>query len=251
MAWTTVITHATGDVFPASDWNTYVRDNFAYLHGDAGNVDLSAGAASYNFSSLSSVGNLSVPAAVAVGSPNSAAGVGVSPLGQVSVSRASGSVAFSTTVPGSGDTNMRFTVDTNGGLSWGPGSTGADASLSRIASGVLWLGNKQLESYVNTSGGATTWTPSLNAGMVNRYNMTGAGTLTVSAPTLTGGSLTGKAGLLGLCVHNATGGSITVAWNAIYGGVLPASVGAGQTLYCLFFYNDGDTRWASIGSATF
>jgi hypothetical protein len=81
--------------------------------------------------------------------------------------------------------------------------------------------------------------------------MTGAGTLTVAAPTLTGGSLAGKAGLLGLCIHNSTGGAITVAWNAVYGGVLPASVAAGQTLYCLFFYNDGDTRWASIGSATF
>lgn len=28
---TTVITHATGDVFPASDWNTYIRDNLNYL----------------------------------------------------------------------------------------------------------------------------------------------------------------------------------------------------------------------------
>lgn len=32
MAYTTVITHATGDVLPATDWNTYIRDNFAFLH---------------------------------------------------------------------------------------------------------------------------------------------------------------------------------------------------------------------------
>jgi hypothetical protein len=31
-AYTTVITHATGDVFPATDWNTYVQGNFAFLH---------------------------------------------------------------------------------------------------------------------------------------------------------------------------------------------------------------------------
>ena len=34
MAWTTPITHATGDVVPASDWNTYIRDNTNYLFGD-------------------------------------------------------------------------------------------------------------------------------------------------------------------------------------------------------------------------
>lgn len=33
MAFTTVVTHATGDVFPASDWNTYVRDDIAWVHG--------------------------------------------------------------------------------------------------------------------------------------------------------------------------------------------------------------------------
>lgn len=41
-AYTTTITHATGDVFPASDWNTYVRDNFAFLH-DRGSDLASAG----------------------------------------------------------------------------------------------------------------------------------------------------------------------------------------------------------------
>jgi hypothetical protein len=30
-ALTTVITHATGDVFPATDWNTYVRDDLNYI----------------------------------------------------------------------------------------------------------------------------------------------------------------------------------------------------------------------------
>lgn len=30
-ALTTVVTHATGDVFPATDWNAYVRDNVNYL----------------------------------------------------------------------------------------------------------------------------------------------------------------------------------------------------------------------------
>lgn len=32
MAYTTVITHATGDVLPATDWNTYLRDDLAFLH---------------------------------------------------------------------------------------------------------------------------------------------------------------------------------------------------------------------------
>ncbi len=34
MAWTTPITHATGDLSPASDWNTYIRDNTNFLYGD-------------------------------------------------------------------------------------------------------------------------------------------------------------------------------------------------------------------------
>lgn len=32
MAYGDPVTHATGDVFPAADWNTYVRDNFRALH---------------------------------------------------------------------------------------------------------------------------------------------------------------------------------------------------------------------------
>jgi hypothetical protein len=35
---TTVITHATGDVFPASDWNTYLRDNLNYLIAAGANL---------------------------------------------------------------------------------------------------------------------------------------------------------------------------------------------------------------------
>jgi hypothetical protein len=32
MAWGDPVTHATGDVFPASDWNSYVRDDLRFLH---------------------------------------------------------------------------------------------------------------------------------------------------------------------------------------------------------------------------
>lgn len=31
-AYTTVVTHATGDVLPATDWNSYLRDNLAFIH---------------------------------------------------------------------------------------------------------------------------------------------------------------------------------------------------------------------------
>jgi hypothetical protein len=51
MAFTTVITHATGDVFPAADWNTYIRDNINYLGalGDlSGQATLLNGTVSYS-----------------------------------------------------------------------------------------------------------------------------------------------------------------------------------------------------------
>jgi adhesin HecA-like repeat protein len=38
VAITTVITHATGDVFPATDWNTYLRDNINYLIAAGANL---------------------------------------------------------------------------------------------------------------------------------------------------------------------------------------------------------------------
>jgi hypothetical protein len=37
-AYTTVVTHSTGDVFPATDWNTYLRDNVAFLHDRGGDL---------------------------------------------------------------------------------------------------------------------------------------------------------------------------------------------------------------------
>lgn len=41
MAWTDPKTIAVGDDLLASDWNTYIRDNLKYLHGDTGDTYLS------------------------------------------------------------------------------------------------------------------------------------------------------------------------------------------------------------------
>lgn len=59
--------------------------------------------------------------------------------GQVSVNRASsGLVCYAAFV--SGDANNRFTLDTNGLMSWGPGTGATDTSLQRAGTGILQAG---------------------------------------------------------------------------------------------------------------
>lgn len=38
MSYTDPATHVAGDTFPSSDWNTYVRDNFRFLHDQGGDL---------------------------------------------------------------------------------------------------------------------------------------------------------------------------------------------------------------------
>jgi len=60
--------------------------------------------------------------------------------------RAAGGEAFGARL--NADTNLRFQIDTNGLISWGPGNAAADVNLQRISSGLIgtnsfWVGTNQ------------------------------------------------------------------------------------------------------------
>jgi hypothetical protein len=60
MAWTVPVTQVTGVLITAAIWNAQVTNNAAYLHGDAGTIDLATG------------GYLHVPGGLSVGTNNRA-----------------------------------------------------------------------------------------------------------------------------------------------------------------------------------
>lgn len=296
MAYTTVVTHATGDVFPAADWNTYVRDNLAYLHGDAGaialNNSIGVGGASAAIGAaagavLAAAGGINaasnaVANAILTGTVvgdatdyrftlggdgkmqwGSGAAVRDTTLARIAV----GELALGSTTQGNAlrifqsatgnmllrgfiaaEANPRFSLQGDGTISWGPGAGSATDTVAARAgvAGVLGVTNKLVETYGTTTGGAATWTPTYSGGLVQRYNMNVVGTLTIASP---GAPPANTSCFLVLVVHNATAGSLTLAWNAIYSGSPQTTVTTGApTLTCLLVYNPGEAKWNLLTS---
>jgi hypothetical protein len=267
MAYTTVVTHATGDVFPASDWNTYVRDNLAYLHGDSGAISLA--------SSLTVAGS-----------------IGAQPGTFVSVQALPGNWALQCVI--TGDANPRFYITIDGTMNWGlGGAVGTDTNLYRKSAnnlqtdGSFWAGislvlaataagtlyfSAALDTYMTRNAAGllglnaklfegnpalttvtvpATFTPNLATGLIQRVNVSagGASTLTIGAPT--NAPVSSQTSLLVVQIANNGGGTITIAWNAAFVGgstlALPASSATGTTRDVLFVWDGANWRILSIG----
>lgn len=291
MAYTAVVTHATGDVFPASDWNTYVRDNLAALHGDGGNITL--GSAAYTFPGLISTATGFVAAPAAGGTiftgrhggdtvgritadadgviswgPGGAAAVDTN-LYRSNISQLKtddvfvAAAGFISQVAGgnnayrnyllSTDAQPSFSILGTGALSWGPGGASAlDASLSRLAAGLLVIGGSAgLGNYIgggasNNSGGPATLTPDVGR-LFNRYNLINAsGTFTIAAPTNPPSTV--QSAFFFLCIHNASGGAVTLSFNAAYAQALSTPAN-GLGFIGLYVWNPGTSKWNLVASA--
>lgn len=145
------------------------------------------------------------------------------------------------------DTQYRFQLNLAGTMSWGPGgSTSWDTQMARLAPNILGINAKTVESFLSTTAGAGTWTPSLANGLVQRYVMNATGTLTIASP---GTPPTNYSGFLVLIIHNSSGGTITLSWNAIFNNsaAAPANGLGIMTVWC---YNNGTGKWASIQNIT-
>lgn len=280
MAWTTVITHATGDVLPASDWNTYVRDDLAYLHGDTGDVSLAAGAginttraANTNVLSNFLAGGDANPAFKIFGQGTIQWGAGGASAADLVLSRQSAGILALGTTSSSGtlylfgsaagtnelatfvaaEAQARWAVQADGTMSWGAGGGSArDTTLGRAAAGQLNLLNKLLEALpaAATVSVPTTFTPGLANGPVQRCNVTagGAAALTIAAPTNPPSSA--QTAFLVIRIANTGGGTITLTWNgAFIAGptlALPASVATGSRTSPLFFWDGANWQLLSL-----
>lgn len=141
------------------------------------------------------------------------------------------------------EAQARWALTADGTMSWGPGGAGArDTTLARSSAGILNVNAKTVEA--STSGsqaGGTTWTPSLGNGFVQRVNVTSTGTLTIGSP---GTPPANTSALLLLIIHNASGGTITLSWNASFGGsALPTAPANGAGIVSTFYYNPGLAKW--------
>lgn len=214
MAWTTPVDQVTGFLVTAAVYNAQIIDNLAYLHGDAGTIDISAG---HNQLKADSV----------LAQPN----VGV------------GALAYAAQV--AGDTTQRFGVTAGGILDWSPGNAAVDTQLQRYGNGVLQLTNQLDFTYTTVSqAGGTTWTPTWNNALVQRLNVTSTGLITVASPSNPVGNLSA---FLVLVMQNASGGVITTSWNAAF-LVPPTAPANGQGTITLFVWDPAVSKWANVGS---
>lgn len=191
MTWTTPTDRATGFLVTAAIYNTELVDNLAHLHGDAGNVDLTAGNAWY------------------------------------------------------GMVQARFGPNT-AGLDTYLTRNGNAGQLSLVGTGLTGQGNL-IPGALSTSGGPTTWTPSASI-FLNRYNMTGTGTLTIAAPSVPPGA--NQAALMIILIQNASGGAITLSWNAAYAGTLIAGPAAGSGSFQILVWDYSISKWLGIQTGT-
>lgn len=154
-------------------------------------------------------------------------------------------VILSSTVAGDA-TDYRFTVTAAGTIQWGTGAA-RDTSLSRAAAGLLAIGGSSTAvgnyegGYANSAPGLPAmFTPNL-ASLMNRVApINASGTLTIAAPSNPPAS-TG-AGFFFMILENASGGALTLSWNAAYGTV-PGTPGNGTGIMILWVWNASQSKW--------
>lgn len=190
MAWTTPTTRSTGYVVLASDWNTDIVNNLLYLHGDAGPVNLAAGAQTYTLTAVLLNG---------LGAGNAALQAQVT-----------------------GDTQPRGQITAGGVMSFGPGgSTAVDTILSRSAAGAMKTSNvtRQVRATPTYS---TSITPNALDGEFQQITVTNATAFTINNPTNPPSA--SETQFLTIEVFNNSGGAMgAITWGSLY---VPQTTGA-------------------------
>jgi len=195
MAWTTPVTHSTGYVVLATDYNNQLINNLLYLHGDSGAVLLNAGGATYTFTEVDSVQVKAIQ------------GVGAAGLQQLV----------------SGDTQPRLAgvnTATGGQVSFGSGSATVDAHVVRSAAGALKVLNVKRAVKLSATYGATV-TPDASAGEWQIITVTNGTAFTIANPTNPPSSTETQD--LTLEISNQSGGAMgAITWGSAY---VPLSAG--------------------------
>lgn len=135
MGWTTPNSRSSGYVVTSTVYDQELIGNLQYLHGDAGTVDLTAGAATYKLTGINYFPTSPGNAVVQVYATNT-------------------------------DTQPAFQLSGAGVQSWGPGgSTAIDIIWKRTAAGVLAMTTGNGIGYGTGTGGTVTQATSLNTGV--------------------------------------------------------------------------------------
>lgn len=127
-----------------------------------------------------------------------------------------------------------------------------DTTVTRGAPGQVVLGGTANKgNFVggggsNNTGGPSTLTPDA-AQLFNRWNLINAsGTYTIAAPVNPPGA--GQSGLLVITIHNASGGTVTLSWNAVFSSV-PVTPPNGSGVVTLWVWNTATSKWDFVSSS--
>jgi hypothetical protein len=161
-------------------------------------------------------------------------------------------VVLSATVAGD-TTGYRVTITAGGVITLGSGAGAGDTTISRTAPGQIALGGTTgFGNFIrggasNNAGGPATLTPDA-ACFFSRWNLINAsGTYTIAAPTNPPGA--NQSAVINLCIHNSSGGAVTLAWNAAYSGTM-TTPGNGTGVVYQFVWNPGTSKWTLCVSTT-
>jgi hypothetical protein len=139
-----------------------------------------------------------------------------------SVSVAGSNIFLTSTVAGN-TTGYLFSITATGTQTWAPDQQRRDTTLSAerpasSRSAVPPARATSSEAAPRTARAARRRSPRTPRLLFNRWNLINAsGTFTIAAPVNPPG--VNQSGLLIICIHNASGGVVTLAWNAIYAGL--------------------------------
>lgn len=164
------------------------------------------------------------------------------------ISSAAGNNAFVAAVQG--DTQWRVQIHADGTILIGPGNAAADTSVARTAPGQLTIGGTAgkgniVGGAVSTSKGGGSWAPDA-ATLFNRMSGTAVGSYTIAAPTNPPGA--NQSAIMVICIHNASGGAMTLSWDAAFNTVPAATVGAGSALTSMWAWNPSTSKWDLTGA---
>lgn len=195
----------------------------------------------------------SISSGGATNAPGSSSGVFINNAGLLQVSRTTNSsnLIFTATQPGAGETEFVFGVKSNGQLEWGAGgsivrdtmlSRGSGGSSLQISSNSAGFGNLWPAFDTASQAAGTTYTPD-GRKFVQRVTVTTAGTLTIAAPR--NPPPAGQSAFMVFIIHNASGGTITLSWNAAFNNPQTAPPN-GVGIVTMWVYNQDTSKWSFL-----